>query len=60
VGGNMSRADAIAGGWTVSSIYLYHSGYWLTPYFPSSTSDPSGTAPSYRSVKQQNPDCVSA
>lgn len=60
IGGQMSRvADAIAGGWNVSSIYLYHSGYWLTPYFPSSTADPSGTAPSYRSVKQQNPDCVS-
>jgi hypothetical protein len=55
-----SRAvDAIVGGWSVSGITLYHSGLWLTPYFPSSLSDPSGTKPQYRSVSQQNPDCVS-
>ena len=60
IAGNVNRAaDALIGGWSTSAILLYHSGYWLTPYFPSSTSDPSGTAPSYRSVKQQNPDCVS-
>jgi hypothetical protein len=57
--GNASKAlDAVVGGWSASSIMLYHSGFWLTPYFPSSTADPSGTAPSNRSVKQQNPDCV--
>ncbi|MGA3081812.1 MAG: carboxypeptidase-like regulatory domain-containing protein [Terracidiphilus sp.] len=57
--GNVSRAlDAIVGGWSTSNILLYHSGFWLTPYFPSSEADPSGTAPSYRSVKQQNPDYV--
>jgi hypothetical protein len=57
---NISRvADALIGGWSTSTIYLYHSGYWLTPYYPSSTSDPSGTQPRYRSVNQQNPDCVS-
>jgi hypothetical protein len=50
--------DAIVGGWSTSNILLYHSGFWLTPYFPSSEADPSGTGPSYRSVKQQNPDCV--
>jgi len=54
-----SRAvDALIGGWNVAGITLYHSGLWLTPYFPSSLSDPSGTAPQYRSVSQQNPDCV--
>jgi hypothetical protein len=54
-----SRAlDFLVGGWSVAGITLYHSGFWLTPYFPSSLSDPSGTKPSYRSVKQQNPDCV--
>ena len=54
-----SRAlDALVGGWEIAGIMLYHSGFWLTPYFPSSLSDPSGTGPSYRSVKQQNPDCV--
>jgi hypothetical protein len=54
-----SRAmDYVVGGWSVSGIALYHSGLWLTPYFPSSLADPSGTAPQYRSVKQQNPDVV--
>jgi hypothetical protein len=58
--GSSSRAlDYLVGGWSVSGITLFHSGFWLTPYFPSSLSDPSGTAPSYRSVKQQNPDCSS-
>ena len=58
--GNISRAeDLLLGGWSASSILLYHSGFWLTPYFPSSVSDPSGTGPSYRSVSNQNPDCTS-
>jgi hypothetical protein len=58
--GNASRAtDLLVGGWSASTILLYHSGFWLTPYFPASESDPSGTAPSYRSVKQENPDCTS-
>jgi hypothetical protein len=58
--GNASKAmDAVVGGWSASSILLYHSGYWLTPYFPTSTSDPSDTYPTSRSVKQQNPDCNS-
>lgn len=50
--------NLLVGGWQIAGITLYHSGFWLTPYFPSSLSDPSGTAPQYRSVKQQNPDCV--
>lgn len=58
--GSSSRAlDFLVGGWSLAGITLYHSGFWLTPYFPSSLADPSGTAPQYRSVKQQNPDCVS-
>jgi len=57
--GSSGRAtDLLLGGWQISGIILYHTGFWLTPYFPSSLADPSGTAPSYRSVKQQNPDCV--
>ena len=57
--GSTSRTlDFLVGGWSLSGITLYHSGFWLTPYFPSSLADPSGTAPSYRSVKQQNPDVV--
>jgi len=59
--GSSSRAlDLFVGGWSVSGITLYHSGFWLTPYFPSSLSDPSGTAPQYRSVSAQNPDCVAS
>lgn len=50
--------DLLVGGWSISTILLYHSGFWLTPYFPSSLADPSGTAPQYRSVSAQNPDCV--
>jgi len=58
--GSSSRAmDMLVGGWNIAGITLYHTGLWLTPYFPSSLSDPSGTAPAYRSVKQENPDCVS-
>jgi hypothetical protein len=58
--GNASKAmDAVVGGWSASTIMLYHSGFWLTPYFPSSESDPSGTYPSSRSVSNQNPDCTS-
>jgi hypothetical protein len=58
--GNSSKAvDSLVGGWSFSSVLLFHSGFWLTPYFPSSTADPSGTGPSYRSVSQQNPDCSS-
>ena len=58
--GNASNAaNALVGGWNISSVLLFHSGFWLTPYFPSSEADPSGTGPSYRSVKQQNPDCGS-
>lgn len=57
--GNVSRgANLLAGGWRVTGSALVQSGPWETPYFPSSLSDPSGTAPSDRSVKQQRPDCV--
>lgn len=56
--GDSRRAlDMLVGGWSVASIALYHTGSWLTPYFPSSVADPSGTEPSYRSVSNQNPDC---
>ena len=59
MGSSGRAADLLLGGWSISGITLFHSGFWLTPYFPSSLADPSGTAPEYRSVKQQNPDCVS-
>ena len=41
-GNHMNRfADAVVGGWQVSSIFLWQSGPYLTPYF--SGGDPSGT-----------------
>jgi hypothetical protein len=51
-------ADLLLGGWSVTGVTLAETGLWLTPYFPTSVSDPSGTNPSQRSVKQQRPDCV--
>src|SRR5262249_62178089 len=54
--GSLSRgADMLIGGWTISGITLIHSGLWLTPYFPSSLSDPSGTAPQSRSLANHPP-----
>jgi outer membrane receptor protein involved in Fe transport len=41
-GGNMNRfVDAVVGGWQLSSIFLWQSGPYETPYF--SGGDPSGT-----------------
>lgn len=58
--GDVSRAtNLLVGGWRVTGILVSQTGRWLTPYFPSRLADPSGTAPSTRSVKQQRPDCVS-
>ena len=57
--GNVSRAgNLLVGGWGVTGVTVLQSGFWLTPYFPSSLSDPSGTNPSQRSVSTQRPDCV--
>ena len=52
-------ANLMVGGWRVTGAFLAETGPWETPFFPSSLSDPSGTMPSYRSVKQQRPDCKS-
>jgi hypothetical protein len=52
-------ANLLVGGWRVTSVTLLQTGPWLTPYFPSSAADPSGTNPSQRSVGTQRPDCVS-
>jgi hypothetical protein len=51
-------ANLAVGGWRVTGVLVAQTGPWLTPYFPSSLSDPSGTFPSSRSVSQQRPDCV--
>ena len=57
--GGVSR---VANRWSADGVLpestLVQTGPWLTPYFPSSLSDPSGTFPS-RSVSQQRPDCAS-
>jgi hypothetical protein len=43
-GGQMNRLeDALVGGWQLSSIFLWQSGPFLTPYFSSGEGDPSGT-----------------
>jgi hypothetical protein len=45
-GGGVSRtANLIAGGWSLTGVTLLQTGNWLTPFFPSSTADPSGTNP---------------
>jgi hypothetical protein len=51
-------ADRIIGGWSVTGVNVYHSGFWLTPYYPSGAYDASGTAPGNRSVSQQRPDAA--
>jgi hypothetical protein len=57
--GDVSRAANLAvGGWRVTGVTLAQTGPWLTPFFSTSLSDPSGTFPASRSVKQQRPDCV--
>ncbi|MGO9093966.1 MAG: carboxypeptidase regulatory-like domain-containing protein [Bryobacteraceae bacterium] len=57
--GNIGRgANLLVGGWRVTAVTLVQTGPWLTPYFPTSVSDPSGTNPSQRSVSEQRPDCV--
>ena len=59
-GGNMNQAEnLLVGGWSTTGIFLFHTGEFLTPYFPSTVSDPSGTNPSERSVSVQRPDCAS-
>ncbi len=57
--GNISRAEnLVVGGWRVTGLTVAQTGPWMTPFFNSGVSDPSGTAPQDRSVKQQRPDCV--
>lgn len=43
-GADMPRAlDLLVGGWRVSNVFLWQSGPYQTPYFPSGQGDPSGT-----------------
>jgi hypothetical protein len=57
--GNVSRgANLFVGGWSLTGVTLLQSGPWLTPFYPTSTSDSSGTNPSQRSVSKMRPDCL--
>jgi hypothetical protein len=58
MGNSSGAADLLIGGWSVTGVTLAQTGPWLTPFFPRTTSDPSGTNPSMRSVKEQRPDCA--
>lgn len=43
-GGNMNKlADVAVGGWQLSSIFVWQTGPFLSPYFPGGQGDPSGT-----------------
>ena len=53
-------ANLLVGGWRLTGVTLLQSGPWLTPYYPSTTSDSSGTNPTQRSVSQQRPDCLAS
>jgi len=56
-GSNMNKiANAIVGGWQVSSIFLWQSGPFLTPYF--SDGDPSGTGSGSYEGRAQAPDLI--
>lgn len=50
-------ANALVGGWSLTGVTLLQTGPYLTPFYPTSVSDSSGTNPSQRSVSQQRPDC---
>ena len=49
-GANLNRAaDLLVGGWQMSSIFVWESGPFLSPYFPGGEGDPSGTGSSLNS-----------
>ena len=64
-GGMPHAADLLVGGWQTSNIFLWQSGPFLSPYFPSGQGDPSGTGSGLNGGlygdlghRQQNPDRV--
>ena len=58
-GSHMNRLeDAVAGGWQLSSIFLWQTGPFLTAYIPSSDADPSGTGSGILYGRSQRPDLV--
>jgi hypothetical protein len=58
-GTNMNRgADAVVGGWQLSSIFLVQTGPYLTAYIPGGAADPSGTGAGALYPTNQRPDMV--
>jgi hypothetical protein len=56
-GTNMNRgADAVVGGWQLSSIFLWQTGPYLTAYIPGGDADPSGTGAGALYPTNQRPD----
>jgi len=56
-GTHMNRvADALIGGWRVSSIFLWQTGPYMTPYIPGGNADPSGTGSGIIDNRVQHPD----
>jgi hypothetical protein len=56
-GTNMNRgADAVVGGWQLSSIFLWQTGPYLTAYIPGGAADPSGTGAGALYPTNQRPD----
>jgi hypothetical protein len=50
-------AEAILGGWRLSTILMLQSGPYMTPYYPSGVGDPSGTGSG--AYREQRPDRIS-
>jgi hypothetical protein len=49
-------ADAVVGGWQLSSIFLWQTGPYLTAYIPGGAADPSGTGAGALYPTNQRPD----
>lgn len=59
IGSNMNRFENAAfGGWRLSTIFLWQSGPFLTPYIPGGVSDPSGTGSGIITGRAQHPDRI--
>jgi hypothetical protein len=51
-GASMPRvADLLVGGWRLSNIFLWQSGPFESPYYPSGEGDPSGTGSGLNGTK---------
>jgi len=50
--------NTLAGGWQLSSIFLWQTGPYLTAYIPGNDADPSGTGSGVLYGRSQHPDVV--